>query len=97
MERLLSNLSVSIMGQVGSKEEKPLPPTASGVIGRSGVHLPKIEVRTFDGNLLNWWLFWEQFESTIHSTTQLTDSDKDGPASHVVAELTQTSESYMKP
>ena len=74
-------------------------------MGMSGVLLPKIEVPTFDGNLLNWRFFWEQFESTIHSKTQLTDSDKltylrealkDGPARHAVSGLTQTSESYME-
>ena len=60
---------------------------------------------TFDGNLLNWRMFWEQFESTVHSKTQLTDSDKlayvrealkDGPARYVVSGLTQTSESYVE-
>ena len=71
----------------------------------SGIQLHKIEVPTFDGNLLNWWFFWEQFESTIHSKTQLTDSDKltylrdalkDGPARHVVSGLMQTLENYME-
>ena len=37
LERLLSNLSVSMKRLVGSKEEKPLAPTASGMMGMSGV------------------------------------------------------------
>ena len=105
LERLLCELSVSIKRLVGSKEEKPLPPTAIGSLGMSGIQLPKIEVPTFDGNLLNWRYFWEQFENTIHNKTQLTDSDKltylrdalkDGPARHVVSGLTQTAENYME-
>ena len=72
-------------------------------MGISGVWLPWIEVPTFDGNILNWWTFWEQFKSTVHTKTQLTDSDKltylrdvlkDGPARYVVSGLTQTFESY---
>ena len=71
----------------------------------SGIQLPKIEEPTFEGNLLNWRFFWEQFESTIHSKTQLTDSDKliylrdalkDGPARHLVSGLTQTSENSVE-
>ena len=27
----------------------------------SGVRLPKLETPKFDGNLLNWRVFWEQF------------------------------------
>ena len=72
-----------------------------GAIDMSGTQLPKIEVPTFDGNLLNWRFYWEQFECTIHSKTQLTNTDKltylrdalnDGPARHVVTRLTQTSQ-----
>ena len=39
--------------------EKPTP----GVV--SGVKLPKIEVPTFVGNILNWGIFWEQFRATL--------------------------------
>ena len=47
-------------------------------MGMSGIQLPKIEVPTFDGNIhvLSWRIFWEQFDSTIHSKTLLTDSNK---------------------
>ena len=105
LERLLCDLSVTIKRLAGSKEEKPTPPTASGAMGMSGIQLPRIEVPTFDGNILSWRIFWEQFDSTIHSKTHLTDSDKltylrdalkDGPARHVVSGLMQTSESYIE-
>ena len=70
LERFLRALKTDVKRLRGSKEEKPLPPTASGTMGMSGIQLPKIEVPTFDGNLLNWRFFWERFESTIHNKTQ---------------------------
>ena len=104
LERLLLSLKEDIRCLAGSKDETPTL-TASGVTGMSGVQLPKIEVPTFDGNLLNWRMFWEQFESTIHSKTQLTESDnlaylrealKESLAHYVVSGLMQTSESMLK-
>ena len=53
LERLLSNLRVCIKRLIGSKEKKPLPPMVCGAMGMSSIQLPKIEVPTFDGNLLN--------------------------------------------
>ena len=40
------------------------------------VKLLNIDVPTFDGNILNWNTFWEQFEVAIHSKTQLTKAEK---------------------
>ena len=31
------------------------------------VELPKFSVLTFDGDVLNWAVFWEQFETAIHN------------------------------
>ena len=41
-----------------------------------GVKLPKIDVPTFDGNLLNWQMFWEQFSIAIHKRSSLSDTEK---------------------
>ena len=69
----------------------------------SEVKLPKVSVPTFDGKVLNWKNFWEQFDVTIHSKTALSDTAKlmylqdalkDGPARFVIQGLTRTSESY---
>ena len=62
----------------------------------TSVKLPKISVPTFDGNILNWSTFWDQFNVVIHSSTQLSDSQKlvylrevvkDGPAKSVIEGL----------
>ena len=41
-----------------------------------GVRLPKLEVPTFDGDVLHWSQFWEQFKISIHDRPQLSDSEK---------------------
>ena len=42
----------------------------------TGVKLPKIDVPTFDGNILNWQTFWEQFSIAIHERSSLSDTEK---------------------
>ena len=64
LERLLRVLKADVKRLVGRKEEKP-PLPASGVMGMSAIQLPRIEVPTFDSNILNWHILWEQFESTV--------------------------------
>ena len=79
--------------------------TASKATGLSGVKLPKVSVPTFDGKVLNWKSFWEQFDATIHCKTGLNNTEKlmylqdalkDGPARFVIQGLTRTSESYQE-
>ena len=38
--------------------------------------LPKLVIKEFDGSVLNWQSFWDQFESTIHSKTNISNIDK---------------------
>ena len=60
------------------------------------VELPRISIPTFDGDVLNWAVFWEQFETTIHSNEKLHDAQKlaylrdavaSGPAKWVIQGL----------
>ena len=69
----------------------------------SGIKLPKIHVPTFDGNVVNWSSFWQQFNMAIHSKAQLNDTEKlvylrdalkGGPAKHVIEGLVQDAEYY---
>ena len=71
----------------------------------AGVNLPWIEIPTFDGTILNWWLFWELFHAIVLDKPQLGEVDKlrylqdalkDGPARKVIQGLTQTAESYQE-
>ena len=38
--------------------------------------LPKLDVPTFDGEILHWQQFWEQFEVSVDSRTSLTNAEK---------------------
>ena len=72
---------------------------------REGIHLPKISVPTFDGHILQWQLFWEQFELYIHNRAELSDAVKlaylrdvlkDGPAPNVKEGLAQMDDNYSE-
>ena len=38
--------------------------------------LPKLVIKEFDGNVLNWQTFWDQFESTIYSKRNINNIHK---------------------
>ena len=76
---------------------------ASETVG-SGVRLPKLETPRFDGNLLNWRVFWEQFKVSVHKHN-IPDSEKlvylqsalkDGTAKGVIEGLTRSGEFYSE-
>ena len=43
---------------------------------REGIKLPKLDVRSFDGNILHWQTFWDQFCISVHNRTNLTKAEK---------------------
>ena len=42
-------------------------------IAPNRVKVPKISVPTFDDDILNWSTFWDQCNTAIHNSTQLSD------------------------
>ena len=67
--------------------------------------LLKLDVPTFDGNILNWKCFWEQFCISVHDCSSLSDSEKlvhlqhvlkDGSARHVIKCLSHSGEHYSE-
>ena len=46
---------------------------SSGSGFNNGVRLPKIDVPTFNGDILTWRTFWEQFSISVHTRTVLSD------------------------
>ena len=40
------------------------------------VKLPKLELKPFDGNILNWQPFWDSFQSSIDSNSNISPVDK---------------------
>ena len=70
-----------------------------------GVKLPKLDVPTFSGDILNWKSFWEQFCVSVHDRSTLSNSEKlvylqnalkDGTAKHVIEGLSRSGEYYAE-
>ena len=51
-------------------------PTLNSNVDDVMCKLPKLVIKEFDGSMLNWQTFWDQFESTIHSKANITNIDK---------------------
>ena len=49
------------------------PPTPSDP---KGIRLPKLDVPVFNGHILNWRCFWEQFVVSIYERASLSDAEK---------------------
>ena len=104
IERTLFELRVVITRLMKETKKEPVPKVVETPLMAS-VSLPRIEIPTFDGNILNWQLFWEQFQAAVHDKphlgeidklTYLRDAVKGGPARNVIQGLTQTVESYKE-
>lgn len=70
-----------------------------------GLKVPKLEAPTFDGEILNWTRFWEQFSVSIDQRTNLSDAEKfvylqqalrGGSAKGVIQGLSGTGDHYAK-
>ena len=75
----------------------------SGQNSRStSVKLPKLELKSFFGDKINWPEFWDSFESTIHRNTTLSDIEKfgylqsklGGEAKRAISGLLMSNENY---
>ena len=80
-------------------------PSSHGVPTDKGMKLPKLEVPTFDGQMINWHSFWEQFEISVHNRRSLSDSEKlvylkqalkGGTAKNVIEGLSHTGDQYIE-
>ena len=67
------------------------------------IKLPKLDIPTFNGNILHWLTFWEQFCITIHDRSDLSPAQKlvylrqslkDGSAKNVIEGLSHSGEQY---
>ena len=67
------------------------------------VKLPKLEAPTFDGNILHWLTFWEQFRVAIHDRDDLSKAQKlvylrqslkEGSAKNAIEGLSRSGEQY---
>ena len=66
--------SVRIKKLLSSVSAPPTHSSAPCPDGK-GVKLPKLDVPKFDGEILNWRSFWEQFCILVHERTNLSNSE----------------------
>ncbi len=52
------------------------PTTTRGPERGARVHLPKLTLPHFNGDLMKWTTFWDSYESAIHHNDGLTDTNK---------------------
>ena len=72
IDKLLFDIGLSI-------HKKTVKPSTSGSITSTKakmVKLPKLDVPTFSGNILQWLTFWEQFSVSIHDRVDTTKPQK---------------------
>ena len=66
------------------------------------VKLPKLELKTFDGDIINRKSFWDQFDGSVHSNNHISQIEKfsslktflNESASRCISDLTLTTENY---
>ena len=98
LSKALFDVCLKIKRLLQGLAEHPRHPDDKG-----GVKLPRLDVPTFDGNLVNWTVFWEQFQISVHSRSQLSNSEKlaylkhalkEGAAKHTIDGLSGSGDHY---
>ena len=73
------------------------------MVDSTGVKLPKLDVPTFDGNIVHWKQFWDQFSVSVHNRTNLSSAEKivylqhaikDGSARNAIEGLSHSGDNY---
>ena len=100
LSKILFDACVSVKRLLRRKPQHTLVHGEEG-----GVKLPKLDVPVFDGNIVNWIPFWEQFRISVHDRGKLSDPEKlaylkhalkDGRAKTVVEGLSDSGENYKE-
>ena len=104
LEKTLSQCSLDLK-RLLSAHAADTRPTPLSSKDSTGVKLPKLDVPTFDGSLLRWKSFWEQFCISVHDRTSISDAEKlvylqqslkGGSAKSVIEGLSRTGDHYSE-
>ena len=102
IKRDLSNQDLEVRRLLLRKEDGHKPSEARK---EPIIEVHKIRAPTFEGDIINWVAFWEQFEVAIQSNERLHDAQKfvylreavkDGPAKQVIQGISHSAESYKE-
>lgn len=69
VKRVISQIDINYSTSKCSTQDTPS-------ISKSKPKLPPIELMSFNGDIRNWSLFYQQFKSVVHDNTDLTDSER---------------------
>ena len=76
---------------------------SSSATDSTGVKLPKLDVPTFDSNIIHWKQFWEKFTVSVHSRSSLSNAEKivylkhaikDGSEGNAIEGLSHSGDNY---
>ena len=73
LEKILFECSHQLKKQLASHSSESTPTSSAE---SSGVKLPKLDVPTFDRNILHWKQFWKRFTASVHDRPSLSNAEK---------------------
>ena len=100
LEKIIFDCSLNIKKLLHTRVTTSAPSSDT-----KGVKLPKLDVPTFNGDILCWKTFWEQFCVSVHDRSSLSDSEKlvylqhalkDGTAKRAIEGLSRSGEHYAE-
>ena len=101
IERTNFQCSVAFRKRLRASTDTTTRDTCMPTTRASGARLPKLEVPTFDGDILKWKSFWDEFSVSIHERSAaaekvvyLQKALKDRRAKSTIDGLTKSGEHY---
>ena len=74
LEVELSDIASKVKGLLAAAPSETSPRHSAS--DSSGIKLPRLDVPIFDGNIIHWKQFWEQFSVSVHDRTNLSNAEK---------------------
>ena len=75
----ISKIDLHLSKPTKNAELKKFPQDLSFQISETAkVCLPKLDIEKFDGDVIDWSSFWDQFSSAIHENDSLSEINKFG-------------------
>ena len=73
----ISKIDLHLSKPTKNAEPKKFPQDLSFEISETAkVRLPKLDIEKFDGDVINWSSFWDQFSTAIHENDSLSEINK---------------------
>lgn len=105
IEQMIFQCSVVVWKRLRASTDTTTRETSMTSPRTPSAKLPKLEVPTFDGDLLKWKSFWDQFHMSIHDHIDLMNAEKmvylqnalkDNTARRTIEGLTKSGENYKE-